>query len=930
MSPPLPAPSLGPKTTGRMLRAETAIALTIFIAVALSAFVVSAGPRLAEEVAKEDLRHTLTESEPEQRNIRVLRTTRIGAGPIDDPYLRVTESGDRFLGEVPEIVGSAISDHRWVMDSPRLIVDPMPGEAPLTDDTTIRFRAQQGVEDHIRVIEGEMPSAQDPVEMLLGPDCPVDVEEREQFEPNEELACDFQDVPVYQVAVSAETAEDLHLTVGERALLRPDLSDGLFGRQDPARLNSTRIILEVSAIIELDPLEDEFWHGENVLHLPRTFENSDFRFVFATGLVSGDVYTNIFRDLRSPNMAYTWRYEIDPEGVSPNSAATLAARLREYQSNLPSPSVSADHLEVVTGLPRLIDEFEAQRAQALAMMSTTVAGVVVLTGALVLTLAALVSVRERESIVLARGRGASAGQLTVTKFYQGLALTVPAVVLGYFTAELVLPATEDRVAQQGAYVLFALAILAILFAALPLITRDLGALLGDRAGSGRQAARRVVVEALVIALAAGSIISLRRRGNLDPSVRDPGQVDLLLAVAPALIAFVGLRRIARQTGIERLPMVVIVLALGLLAFGSVVGDTIDATQRDVALQAVGADYALVTSEDEGVFVGEVDPGVVDGVEAFSFGAMVPSASVDVGEFNRTVPLMAIDVIPHNEVLQRAGADLALGDELIKRSPDAGTAQDPIPVLVSSTWPGGPAPAIGTSGSLFLETKTIFIEVVGTTEAFPGLEPGSAFVIADLGAIRVANAPTPVRPNRAWIIADQSIGDELATELESQTPGVRLVSRYAALGEVTGDPFIAWIGRGLLVLTLITALFATVAAVASLSIAAARRRRDLAFMRTMGLRTSQATALTFIEQVPMVFFAVVGGVLAGVGVVWAVGPALELAAFTGGSTPGELAVSWAKMARLGTGVVVVLTAAVIIFALSARRDDVTRALRLGDN
>ncbi len=82
-----------------------------------------------------------------------------------------------------------------------------------TDPAFIRFRIQEGASDHIRYLDGRPPTAAVTTRDDVGPEA-------------------ADDVPVYEAAISAETARQYGISLGETVPLVGDPGDQLIGRTD--------------------------------------------------------------------------------------------------------------------------------------------------------------------------------------------------------------------------------------------------------------------------------------------------------------------------------------------------------------------------------------------------------------------------------------------------------------------------------------------------------------------------------------------------------------------------------------------------------------------------------------------------------------------------------------------------------------------------
>lgn len=962
--------SLGLRLIWRQLTSQPAVVLSIVVAVVLGAFLITAVPRMFEHVAADDLEATVSVPPPAQRNIRVEVQGRIPAGPEGDELSVIKTRGEQFSEQaMPVSVATVIDDSYFVMDTPQFAIAPMPGEDPPHPfPMFLRYRYQEDIEGQMTLVEGVLPQPQEPIAMLIGPQCPEDREPRDELfarleageevlgQDGEPIVCAIEEVPHFQIAVTDETLEDLGIELGRQMLLRPDPTDRLYFGLSAADIDF-HVVMSISGIIELSDVREEYWYGDPNLHRPRVQENADLRIIFATGLMRPEDYRPMVRTFGFVDRLYTYRHFVDPELVGEADLDVLTKDLRTFAQTYSVIAAMPGNPRVLTQLPDLLDNHVEQRTQTLAMMSTGLAGLFSAVVGVVLVLAVLMTERQRQSIVLTRGRGASGGQLSLSKLYQALILVVPATVLAYLAAAWALPDTGYLFPYRASVALAAGTTVAIVLATVPLARRRLGELLQDRRSAPASgSARRIVFDVMVLSLALGSIVLLRRRGQADQPA--PIGFDWLAAFAPTLIAvaaglitirlypvlvrllawigskakglvgFVGFRRILQQHLAARLPVLSIVLCIGVASYAVVAGTTVRNGQENSSWQAVGADYLLTGNGPNANLAATLDMGALP-VESHAEAATFASARLEVEVGEVTAQAMAIDADAFNAVTDGTPGAANLPGRLLEGpTPNVGLPERPIPVIVSSVWPRGVRFSRGDTFTVDLGRLTPTMVVVEIRERFPSLEIGRPFVVFDLEAIRTFS-DLPVTTTRAYLRGPESAGAPIQATIDDVAQGTRYASRHETLAALTDDPFVAWVSTGLTVVFWFSVALATVAAVSSLAIASSTRRRDFAYLRTMGLTTRQATAMTVIEQFPAVVIATVVGALVGVGSATALDPAIDFDAFTGNLVPTALTVSWAVIVAGSLALITALAAGVVIFVLVSRDAELGETLKVGD-
>jgi ABC-type antimicrobial peptide transport system permease subunit len=202
------------------------------------------------------------------------------------------------------------------------------------------------------------------------------------------------------------------------------------------------------------------------------------------------------------------------------------------------------------------------------------------------------------------------------------------------------------------------------------------------------------------------------------------------------------------------------------------------------------------------------------------------------------------------------------------------------------------------------------------------------VVADIRPLVEFSGPIEVQDTVLYVRAEEDVGDDLALTVSGQATSARFTSRYETLIAVTEAPMVAAVDRGLVVTFGLSTLFAVVAAISSLALSSAARRRDFGYLRTLGLKTQQATGLTMLEQLPMLVVACGVGSLLGVGIVFVLQPSINLDAFTGGLISATVQFDWLAVAAVSAILMISLAAAVVIFVLVNRNKDLGRILKVG--
>jgi hypothetical protein len=933
----------------RQLQAAPSAVVSVFMVVLLIALFVTATPRVFERVAEEDLLETIETADSARRNIEIRRSTRIGFG-ADDQFVHVDRRGEQLMETemTPTVVG-IIDGTQFVVDMPRYKVLSFPAGVEGPFPTTFVYRYQEGIEEHMTLVSGRMPREHDPIPMFDGPECPEDVLDTEGYVVSSDVECRIDDVPVFEAVVSASTAEAMMLDVGDMALLRPDGTDIAFSTASSFQLQE-RVVLHLTGLVEFSDLSDEFWFADNVLHEPRITENPDFRLVGATGVMDPNQYMDMLRSIPFVDRRYSWRYFVAADAVKEAPLETLSNDVAQL-SQLSEYTVSSQ-------LPELLSEYTEQRQLTVELMSISVASLVAVALGAVLLLSTLIAVRQRWSTVQIRNRGASGGQLVLTSVYRGLLLVVPGVIVGYAVSASLVPGSQSLASLRAAFALGAVAIAAVTLAALPLIRSRLGAIQKDDFWPGASAARRIVLEVLVVVAAVGSGLILRRRGLSDEPLLRRG-IDALSAFAPAviglgvavitirlyrplivglswlgsrarsLVPFVGLKRVLGQHGSSWVSLAVILVAVGVAVFSLIARTSIAIGQVDHGWHIAGADYR-VNAHERGV--GLPDPDAVvefAGFRAVAVGTEIADITFVGSGLTADAFVLAVDVDDYRDVVDGSPATIILPAPVSELgSEDLGTAANPIPAVISENWSRDGSPEVGALVEMEVGQVNPVIRVDAIVESHPSMPTTQPFVIIDRRALAQVIGELAVHPSVVYAEASSTALAALEDHLGGISPTIRLTSRHELTSDLADDPFVRLVDSGLLVVMVTATALAVATALASTALASARRRKDVGYLGTMGLTSRQATALTILEQVPPVVVAACVGIGLGVGVTRLLAAIMPLDSYTGSLLPTELQVDPVALLLVSGALLASVMVAVVGFVLTTR-DDQGQILRVGD-
>ncbi len=913
--------------------------------VLVTTFVFASIPRLFNDMADDGLTHAVTSANPLMRNIQMTHPDRI---PVtmdgDDPFTGVKAFGDEFREELSPSIQQIIADTKYVIDSPRYRVFDTPGVAAFPFPRYITMRNQEQVDDHLTLVAGQMPQRRDDTVTVSG-----------------ELTGDQpEQATIFEIAISTETARQLSVELGQQLVMEPFTDDRLV-RLLP-RTQHHYIVMEISGLFEVNDVTEEYWLSIPVIDRASEYDDGDQVHIYATGIMATDGYMQYLAQT-SFQMAYMWRYYVNPEAFDAGDLGQLAADVRRLDAEYGTFS-SATTLEigVTTGLSSIFRRYIEQREVTEAVLSLASIGLLAVAIAVIGLVAMMVAERRRQMVALVRGRGGSIGQLTGTQVIEGLLLTVPPAILGYLAATIIVGDRFSSWSVWAAVGIVTATTLLLVTGALPIIRRGLGATDRAEVPISRVSLRRIVLDVLIIAMALVGVYLLRRRGLTgDSSSEEINQWDPYLAAVPVLLGLatglvmlrlypvpvrlfgwaaslrrdlipaLGFRRLGRQPGAANLPLLVMLLAVAVGVFSSIMLFTIDEGQTESSWQLVGADYRIDATSTGYLFTA-VDLSEVEGVEVVAKSYLISDA-----RFSNRSPIVgstylhAIETTEYEAVTAGTPVQANLPQELLDapRGTDFGKPTNPIPAIVSNRFTSNQLVAGDTFSLTVFGRETTFI-VIENREHFAGIPINRPFVVTSYDLLSASNPDRTFRATAMFLRGPASAFDVMDATLDDQSASARLTSRDEEYSEIHDSPLISGVAGGFRIGLVLAGAYSALAVIVALTVTANARARDLAFLRTMGLSREQAIGLTVVEQLPLVVLALAAGTALGVVVARLVEPGVNLQAFTGEGLPVELRINWISIGLLGLGLVVTVAGAVAVSSTLSRRASLGQALRLGDD
>lgn len=924
----------------RRLRIDLPVVLVLGVSVALTTFGVVAMPRFVSTTSDRALAAAVDTATPQERNVTFSRVDRIPPSS-EGPLVGVERQGDELASQLGPEISSTISGSNYAITSARMEVRPLPTEPQSQLSRWFQFRIQSDIESEVSLIAGAFPEPAQPIEISVPP-C-------EENEDTGELDCATQEFPVFQTAITEETAHALGVGVGDLLDLRADRESQL-NAQLPLSQLDYEMILEISGVVELSDPDRNIWNGDTRLHQPIVIESPvTGALVFALGLLAEDDYPRLISEMAPSRSLYEWRYLLDFDRIDSGNIGAIGDEVDqlslEYASSFGfgSPSVR-------TGVDDMASELEARRHLAVSFLSLVLVGLLGVVTAVILVLAALAARRREESTILVRSRGADAQRLFLARFIESLVLFVPAAVLGLGAAWLLVPGRDGfSPFLVAAIVAIGLAAVFVL-AATPTVAGDLGALLTRKTRKGAKT-RRVVVEVLILGLAITAVVLLRRRG-IDPEATG---FDPLLAATPLLIGLavgvvllrlspqaariatsigsrargvvgmIGFRELATRPLAAQLPSVVIAIGVAIGVFGLVQIDTIQAAQVAGSWQAVGANYRAEPDVRGSGLSAQLSTDL-EGVEASADATIADGQVGDHGVYRGNIQVLGVDVADYQRVGLGTPADPLFPDSMFEgenASPPAGG--QPIPAIVSVSWP---TTAVRPGDVIELGVDQVPVEIVveEVRTSFPGLDLNRPFVVVDRSALESVSDQIDATASRRYVRAPDSVSADLEEEIASQFRGAHLVSRPDLLDSIAGTPTMSAIELINAIALVLVVILAVVAAISGFSLTVRQRTRDLGYMRAIGLTRRQMAWSIITEQALPALLAAILGVAAGIAAAYAVEPSLDVTSLTATTLASPLVVDWGTIAVASLAIVGSVLLATAIYSYGERDLNLANVLR----
>jgi putative ABC transport system permease protein len=731
-----------------------------------------------------------------------------------------------------------------------------------------------------------------------------------------------------------------------------------FGLRVGSQLNAGAFQLVITGIIQPADPAGAFWSLDSLAAKPTLAPGTSSKPSYWTGaLFVGPAALPLLESGLNPDaMFVSWAYPVALAQVTAGQAGGLAASVGSLIASggtVVAPGIGGPvTVSVTSQVPSILSTFVSQESAVTPVLELLYVSLAVLGAVVVLLGARLVAQRRAAEFTLMRARGASLYQLGWLVLR---ASAVVAAVAGAAAVALAVGLTFGDGDPLGWWLAGAVIIVTLVGPVLvSVVPQRVAAPVGGRpvrrAGGRRRAARRIVIETALVAAAVGGLAVLRSQGL------GPGNSGLYSSAAPVLVAipvavvvlrcypflaralariagrsrgvvaFVGLARATRTPPGTVLPSFALVLVLSMVAFPAMVADAEARSQVAASWQQVGAD-AIVAAPSGAVISAALQhqvssvPGVVATAAAVVEGGSLPNGN--------ELSVVFVDPASYAAVADQApGPPFPLAALSEPGQPGtAGGGQAAVATADAAQLFAAASSSAGRTGPVDLTVgagaSAIAVRLAGQVGGVPGVAPPA--VVVPLQALE----PSPAGPDLMLVAGPHLDVAQLSAVVGRALPGGSVTSRAAALAALTTAPVPQAAQAALTQGVVAAAGFGVLILLLSLLLTARTREMTLAFLATMGLRRWQAELLLAAETLPPVLAAAIGGIACAWLLAPLVGPALNLAAFSGSGT--AVAVTPAVVPLVASAAGLVLAALLVLAAqavITYHRGS-TRALRIAD-
>lgn len=875
-------------------------------------FIAVAGPRASAELRTDAFRQLVAKTAPVNKTVVGTDEVATLSAAMNARILsvgQIEEAGTKLGQSLAKTLPIGPASGYWNgLTTPFSSAAQVPNK-PGVPGTEFEFAYRSRLSQYVRVIAGSLP-----VKVSFG-----------------------RNAATVDVAVTKATAERFGFSVGSQVAVTAGLT------------------LKVTGIVAPRDAAAPFWTVDQIAAAPVLVQPSNAAPYWQAGVFAPAAAIGPLQGIFSPvTTQLTWVYPLALGRLTGTQAISLSHSLPGTLSTAGQLTFSAFQniagFELYSGAGSLLSEFTSQAAAVTSLLDLLSVSLAIVGAAVVLLTAWLMAEQRREEFAMLRARGASRRNLGVAALTASAIAAVPAAVVGAALAVLLTPG-------GGAQLAWWLGVLTVLTAlAGPAIitirvhrsyTAATSGLTGrpDRPVSRMQAIRRLVAESALTLLCIGALIVLRRQTA-------SSQSDLVASAAPALaavpvaiimlrlypaalrpmlrvaarrggvVSFLGLARAARVAATAVLPAFAMVLALSLVSFAGMVRAAIVRGEVAQSWRAVGADAVVTVAPATMSAAQQRSVTAVPGVQGTAPVAVTVASR---GFTGNPLTVLITNPAQYAGVLAHSPAGPPPASFTDWRAGAASRPGSAIPVLAS---PGLAALHVGKTGFIEVAYRRYKVQIVGTGPAMSSLQEivnssVGGYLVLPASAVG-ADAPAP----DTMLVAGTSLdGHELASLVISWHQGGAVTLRSTVLAGLKQSPVPRDAYAELLFGGIAGAIGCLLVLLLVLLLSARSREVTLARTATLGLSPAQGRWLTLVEALPQLLAVLLGGAICAIGLAPLVGPALDLAVFTGSATSVPVRIDPVWLGATAIGLLVLAIATLSVQTMLADRE-APRSLRIG--
>jgi putative ABC transport system permease protein len=920
----------GLRTRVQSAIAGTAVAPAVVFALvtAALAFTVVGLPRYDVDFRTRALHHTLAMAGPDDTSIVV--SARKDAGAQDSP-----QQFESFTAGINSVLAQRLpmapdnADWSTIVTDGQTTLDA-PAKAVIGAQPNIALAYRTGLDKQARVIAGTLPG------IPVGPP---------------------HGIQVIPIAVPQVVAARFGLRVGEVVHAIGDLG---------------ALTLKVVGIVAPSNAAAPYWTEDPSVSTPA--------FVPATGRVGAHwdapVYISdvsmgivfpVTSDAQPVPVSLRWVLPLQLGGFDADHIAPVVAHVSAVVAEgsvAQSDSPDAQNLQFLVDqgtvsslLPDYLGRWVAAQDSLVAVLSLLLAGTAAIGLATLMVAGRLVVTRREAELALWRARGGSVRQLALRVGAGSAVVALPTAATGAVLGRLATSGSPPTtLAWWFAGVAAAFAVLA---PTLTVVARhrspNRSADQAREQSSSRYAwLRRWVAEGSLIVAAVAGLVVLRQQGSTAlGSTAQGSAIDIFPAAAPALVAvppavlapygsiqatrlvrrgvgrrrgaavFVGLAQAGRPRPGAATAIFALVLALGIVSFGPMLRDSVARGEVAASWAVVGADAVV----DVSATGGHLTPDRQRAFAAASRATASLTADVTQSRFIEVLPTSSFTtgvVDPAAYAALLSGTTAPAPPPAFAARPPAGA---PVPVVVSP----GLANELGTDPTPLTVSSAapITVRVVGVMTRSALVQARGEFVLVPAWAVQAASRSALGPPNLLALRGAPLDEAGLSAAVAKQERDARLTLRSAALAALPSASMRHGAYTVLALGAAAAAVFSILILLLSLSIDARARQLVQIRLRCLGLGGGGTRAAAFVETLPALLMAALGGIVAAALVGPVVAGRLDLSSFTGSPTPVGIRPAAAELLLPAAGLVLVASAALLVHTALTSRWALSRALRTGD-